>query len=87
MAATLQLDIVSPEAAVFSGAVTMVEVPGAEGDIGVLPNHAPLISTLREGVVQVHTESGVKRFTLSAGYAEVTAEGCTILSEDVREAA
>jgi len=82
---TIQLDIVSPERAVFSAPATLVEVPGTEGDFGVMPGHMPLISTLRPGVVTVHAEASFMRFFLTAGYAEVTNESCTILSEHVRD--
>lgn len=87
MALTLQLDIVSPERSLFGAAVAMVEVPGAEGDFGVLPGHMPLISTIRPGVLTIHTDTDKARYFIGSGYAEVTNEGCTILSEYVRDLA
>lgn len=85
MADALQLDIVSPERSVYSAAASLVEVPGSEGDFGVMPGHMPLISTLRPGVVTIHAEAGFMRFFIESGYAEVTNESCTILSAHVRD--
>jgi F-type H+-transporting ATPase subunit epsilon len=85
MADALQLDIVSPERSVYSAAASLVEVPGSEGDFGVMPGHMPLISTLRPGVVTIHAEAGFMRFFVESGYAEVTNEACTILSAHVRD--
>jgi F-type H+-transporting ATPase subunit epsilon len=75
-------DLVTPTALSISEPVDMVVVPGAEGDIGVLPGHTPLITTLRPGLVDVHNGG---RITLSlfvtGGFAEATAERCTVLAE------
>ncbi|MEM1138624.1 MAG: F0F1 ATP synthase subunit epsilon [Pseudomonadota bacterium] len=83
MAEALQFDLVSPEEALMSEAVEMVIVPGSEGDFGVLAEHAPLMSTLRPGVVQVH-RSGEGPFSIfvRGGFAEVTPGGLTILAEE-----
>ena len=82
----LQLDIVSPERSVFSGHVHMVEIPGVMGDFGVLPNHAPCMSLLRAGVIRIHTYGEhIKKFFVMSGYAEVTPDGCTILSEHMED--
>jgi F-type H+-transporting ATPase subunit epsilon len=60
----------------------MVVVPGAEGDFGVLRGHAPLISTLRLGVIDIHESGAVaERIFVAGGFAEVTAERCTVLAE------
>jgi F-type H+-transporting ATPase subunit epsilon len=88
MSATLQLDIVSPERSLYGAQVTMVEVPGVEGDFGVLPGHMPLISTIRPGVVTVHGDgTPMMRFFVGGGYAEVTNESCTLLSAQVHDMA
>ena len=61
----------------------MVVVPGGEGDFGVLAGHAPVISSVRPGVVEVHDEgSETERIFVTGGFAEVTAEGLTVLAED-----
>ncbi|QXM23337.1 ATP synthase F1 subunit epsilon [Elioraea tepida] len=81
--ATLTLDIVSPERLLFSDAVEMAEIPAAEGDMGVLPGHAPMIVTLRGGVIRVHRGGSVThRLFVAGGFAEVTPERCTVLADD-----
>ncbi len=83
MADRLQFELVSPERLLISREVGMVVVPGAEGDFGVLPDHAPLISTVRPGVIDVY-DDGVAisdRIFVSGGFAEVTGERCTVLAE------
>ena len=87
MADTLHLTIVSPAKLVFEGNVAMVEVPGAEGDMGVLPQHAPTLAMLREGTITVHgADKSVSRFKVTAGYADISPKGCTILSESIEAA-
>ena len=76
-------ELVSPERLVFSAAVDMVVVPGSEGDFGVLPGHAPVISSVRPGVVEIHDEGlEPRRIFVTGGVAEVTAARCTVLAED-----
>ncbi|MEQ8586286.1 MAG: F0F1 ATP synthase subunit epsilon [Thalassobaculaceae bacterium] len=83
MAETTQFELVSPERLVLSRAVEMVVVPGTEGYFGVLPRHAPMISTLDAGVIDIH-EGGsvVDRIFVAGGFAEVTEERCTVLAEN-----
>jgi F-type H+-transporting ATPase subunit epsilon len=82
MADQIQFELVSPERLLLSEPVEMVVVPGVEGDFGVLPGHAPLVSTVRPGVIAVF-EGGkvVQRIFVARGFAEVTAERCTVLAE------
>lgn len=85
MADTLQLELVSPAKLLMSEAVGMVVVPGIEGYFGVLPEHMPLLSTLRPGVVSVHdgvTDAPSKQFFVAGGFAEVNPQGCTLLVDD-----
>lgn len=83
MAEKVQFELVSPERLLLSQAVDMVVVPGAEGDFGVLPGHAPLISTVRPGVIDVYEGNTVTdRIFVAGGFAEVTAERCTVLAEE-----
>jgi F-type H+-transporting ATPase subunit epsilon len=73
---------VSPERLLISKAVDMVVVPGTEGDFGVLPDHAPLISSVRPGVIAVFEGGQVTdRIFVAGGFAEVTGERCTVLAE------
>ena len=83
MAEKVEFELVSPERLLVSEPVDMVVVPGAEGDFGVLPRHAPLISTLRPGVIRIFEGRTVKnRIFVAGGFAEVTAERCTVLAEE-----
>jgi len=82
MADQVQFELVSPERLVVSRPVEMVVVPGVEGDFGVLPGHAPLISEVRPGVIAVFEGGKVEeRIFVAGGFAEVTAERCTVLAE------
>jgi len=79
----VQFELVSPEKLLLSEDVEMVVVPGVEGDFGVLPGHAPMISTVRPGVIHVFEGGSVKtRIFVAGGFAEVTTERCTILAEE-----
>ena len=83
MAEKVEFELVSPERLLISKPVDMVVVPGAEGDFGVLKGHAPLISTLRLGVIDIHDEGSItERIFVAGGFAEVTAERCTVLAEE-----
>src|SRR6202142_2810483 len=83
--ATFHFDLVSPEKLLFSGDVEQVDVPGAEGDFGVLANHAPFVATLRPGILTVHGTGGAQQIVVLGGFAEVSAQGLTVLA-DVAEA-
>ncbi|MCH8092108.1 MAG: ATP synthase F1 subunit epsilon [Proteobacteria bacterium] len=79
----VEFELVAPEALVFSAAADMVVVPGSEGDFGVLPGHAPLISLVRPGIIDVHDEGTVKqRIFVAGGFAEVTERRLTVLVEE-----
>ncbi len=75
-------ELVSPERLVVSMPVDMVVVPGGEGDFGVLPGHAPLIASVRPGVIEIYDGREVSdRIFVAGGFAEVTWERCTVLAE------
>lgn len=82
MADRLTFELVSPERLLLSAQVDMVVVPGAEGEFGVLAGHAPLVSTLRPGVIAVHDEKSIRRIFVRGGFAEVTSSGLTVLAEE-----
>lgn len=82
MADKLHFSLVTPERELFSGEVDQVVVPGSEGDFGVLPNHAPVMSTIRPGWITVYAGGQVERVVVRAGFAEVTPQGLTILAEE-----
>jgi F-type H+-transporting ATPase subunit epsilon len=76
-------ELVSPERLLASIDADMVVVPGAEGDFGVLPNHAPLMSLLRPGVISVYQGDRVdRRMFVTGGFAEVNERGCTVLADE-----
>lgn len=77
-------DLVSPEKLMRSGEADMVVVPGTDGDFGVMPGHAPVISTIRPGVIELHAAGfGVDRIYISGGVCEVSANHCTVLADEV----
>ncbi len=83
MADKVQFELVSPEKLLLSEAVDMVVVPGSEGNFGVLAGHSLLISTVRPGVIDVYEGSEIsERIFVSGGFAEVTAERCTVLADE-----
>ena len=80
MMATFHFDLVSPEKILFSGEVSQVDVPGSEGDFGVLAGHAPLVTTLRPGVLVNYSERDTQRIVVDGGFAEVGPAGLTVLA-------
>ncbi len=82
MADMMQFDLVSPERRVASQKARAVQIPGVEGDLTAMPNHAPLITTLRPGVVHVEGESGTEEFVVTGGFAQITGDGISILAEE-----
>ena len=86
MADKLNFSLVAPEREVFAGQVDQVDAPGVEGDFGVLPNHAPFMTALREGAVTVYVGANRRVFSVKGGFADVTAQGLTILAEEASEA-
>ena len=84
MADTTAFELVSPERLLMSQDVELVIVPGAEGNIGVLARHAPMISTVRPGVIEIFgTRSAeAERVFVAGGFAEVTPDRCTVLAEE-----
>lgn len=83
MAEKLKFDLVAPERLLLSTEAEMVIVPGSEGDFGVLAGHAPVMSTLRTGVIEVSgADTGDARIFVRGGFAEVTPAGLTVLAEE-----
>jgi F-type H+-transporting ATPase subunit epsilon len=79
--AKFQFDLVSPEKLLFSGEVDQVDVPGSEGDFGVLAGHAPLVTTIRPGVLVMFRDGGELRVVVNGGFAEVGPSGLTVLAD------
>ena len=79
----VEFELVSPEKLLLSRKVDMVVVPGAEGDMGVLPQHSPAITTVRPGTIVVYEGGAVTdRIFIAGGFAEVSDNRCTVLAEE-----
>jgi F-type H+-transporting ATPase subunit epsilon len=86
MADLFDFELVSPERRVASARVAMVVVPGSEGDFAVLAGHAPMMSSIRPGTIEVYASEGSApsaTYAIEGGFAEVTPTGLTILAEQV----
>jgi len=79
--ASFHFDLVSPEKLLFSGEVEQVDVPGSEGDFGVLAGHAPLVSIIRPGILTVRVDGNEQKIVVLGGFAEVSAKGLTVLAD------
>lgn len=78
--ANLEVDLVATDRTIWSGEASMVSAPAAEGDIGIMPGHAPVLAVLRPGVVRVHGLDGqVRRATIDAGFLSVDANRVTVV--------
>lgn len=81
MSGLMQFDLVSPEAALVSMEIISVEIPGAEGDFTAMPQHAPLITSLRPGFLKVHSNDGTKEYVVTGGFVEINATSTSVLAE------
>ena len=79
--ATFQFDLVSPEKLVFSGEVEQVDIPGTEGDFGVLAGHSPVVAAIRPGIMTVTANGRQTKVVVLGGLAEVSATGLTVLAD------
>tara|TARA_Y200000002_G_scaffold177372_1_gene146172 strand:+ start:546 stop:878 length:333 start_codon:yes stop_codon:yes gene_type:complete len=83
---SFNLQIISPEKSVFDDEIEMVIIPGTEGDIGVLSNHMPLITSLRLGNIYIYRNKKIiKKFLVNGGILEVLENRCTLLTEDISD--
>ena len=83
----ISFDLVSPEQLLFNDEVGMIIVPGKDGDIGVLPGHSKVLSSLRPGRVMVYGEDKnlIKSFFVTGGFVEINSKKCTVLAEGINE--
>lgn len=81
MADTMQFDLVSPERSLASLQVSAVQIPGADGDMTAMPDHAPIITTLRPGVLRVESSNSTAEYVVSGGFAEINATSLSVLAE------
>jgi F-type H+-transporting ATPase subunit epsilon len=82
MAETLQFDLVSPERRLSSVQATEVQIPGADGDMTAMADHAPVITTLRPGVLRVVHAGGTDEYVVSGGFAEINGTSVSVLAEE-----
>lgn len=79
--ATFHFDLVSPEKIAFSGEVDQVDIPGTEGDFGVMAGHAPMVATIRPGIMTVYVGGKQEKIVVLGGLAEVSPTGLTVLAD------
>ena len=79
--ATFHFDLVSPEKMAFSGDVDQVDVPGVEGDFGVLAGHAPVVAAVRPGILTIISGGSKQKIIVLGGLAEVSEKGLTVLAD------
>ena len=77
----MQLDILTPEKTIYSGEASSVTVPGTDGSLGILNDHAPLISSLKEGDIVVQTPKGEEKYVIGGGVVEVMKNKVIVLAE------
>lgn len=82
MSAPFPFELVSPEKLIVSGDVTSVQIPGSEGDFEVLAFHAPVMSSLRPGVLTVKREGSAQRYFVNGGFADANPQGLTVLADN-----
>ncbi len=81
MANTMQFDLVSPERSLASLAVTAVQIPGADGDMTAMPDHAPTLTTLRPGLLKVEAPEGSSEYLVTGGFAQINGDSLSVLAE------
>ncbi|MEM7320586.1 MAG: F0F1 ATP synthase subunit epsilon [Pseudomonadota bacterium] len=81
MANTMQFDLVSPERSLASLQASAVQIPGADGDMTAMPDHAPTITTLRPGILKVEGPEGSSEYLVTGGFAQISADAMSVLAE------
>ncbi len=84
--ASFHFDLVAPDKLLFSGEVDQVDLPGIEGDFGVLADHAPMVVLLRPGIISVIVGGQAERIVIFGGFAEVSPQGLTVLADNASSA-
>ena len=83
--ATMRVQIITPEKEVYSDEVDVLVAPGTEGQLGILPNHSPLMTALQQGTIRVTKNGLEQRWTVTGGILEVVSNQVMILAEDITE--
>ncbi|KIC46839.1 MAG: F0F1 ATP synthase subunit epsilon [Ruegeria sp.] len=81
MANTMQFDLVSPERSLASLEASAVQLPGADGDMTAMPDHAPTITTLRPGILKVEAPEGASEYLVTGGFAQINGDSLSVLAE------
>ncbi len=81
MAGTLQVSVISPEQVLYEGAATAVTAPAFDGEVGILPMHAPLMTLLGTGTLRVESLDGLRQFTVSGGFLQVVDDTVRVVTE------
>ena len=79
--ATIQFDLVSPERKLASVEASEIQIPGADGDFTVMAEHAPMLTTLRPGLLSVKTDSDVTEYVVTGGFVEISGKNASVLAE------
>ena len=82
MSGTMQFDLVSPERSLASGQASSILIPGSDGDMVAMPDHAPVVTGLRPGIVVAEIDGGVQEYVVTGGFAQITKEGATVLADE-----
>lgn len=80
--AALQVSVISPEQVLYEGAASAVTAPAFDGEVGILPMHAPLMTLLGTGTLQVQSSEGLKRFRVSGGFLQVVDDTVRVVTEE-----
>ena len=83
--AVMHVQIITPDREVYSDEVDLLVAPGSEGQLGILPNHSPLMTSLQLGVVKIRKDGDEMKWTVTGGFLEVLANEVMILAEDITE--
>jgi F-type H+-transporting ATPase subunit epsilon len=82
VAGTLQVSVISPEQVLFEGAASSVTAPAFDGELGILPMHAPMMTLLGTGTLQVQSSDGLKRFRIAGGFLQVVDDTVRVVTEE-----
>lgn len=82
----MRVTVISPEEAIFDGEAEVVRAPAFDGRIGILPNHAPMMTTLGEGLLSIATANGDREFIVQGGFLQVVRNSVRVLAESVKGA-
>ena len=86
MAGVLQVSVISPEQVLYEGAATAVTAPAFDGELGILPSHAPLMTLLGRGVLRLESSEGARQFQVAGGFLQVVDDTVRVVTEEATPA-